>query len=116
LLFPILLLVFFYFFLIVPEQKKQKKAKQLIESLGIGSSIVTRGGIYGKIVDMNGDVVTIVTGPDDVKINISRFSVSQVIKNEEPERNESEVSYSENEAAAETNELEDAGTAEEKNE
>lgn len=120
LLLPILILVFFYFFLIVPEQKKQKKAKQLIESLTVGSSIITRGGIYGKIVDISGDTIVITTGPDDVKISVSRFSVASVTNREETREDEKEtvaenetsneigVSYTENEVkeASEGNEAE----------
>ena len=93
----ILLAAVFYFMLIMPEKKKQKKAKEMMNALEVGDEIFTRGGINGKIVDINENIVTIATGPDNVKINISRQAVGTVTKSEvaqevqAPEIQESEV-------------------------
>lgn len=45
----ILLVVVFYFFMIRPQQKRQKDLRKFRESLQVGDSVVTSGGIYGKI-------------------------------------------------------------------
>lgn len=78
----ILLAAVFYFMLIMPEKKKQKKAKEMMDALEVGDKIFTRGGINGEIVNINDNIVTIATGPDAVKINISRQAVGTVIKGE----------------------------------
>lgn len=78
----ILLMAVFYFMLIMPEKKKQKKAKEMMNALEVGDEIFTRGGINGKIVNINENIVTITTGPDNVKINISRQAVGTVTKGE----------------------------------
>ncbi|MFT4523663.1 MAG: preprotein translocase subunit YajC [Bacteroidia bacterium] len=47
-----LMFVVMYFFMIRPQVKKQKKQQEYRTSLGKGTSIVTTGGIHGKIVDV----------------------------------------------------------------
>jgi len=49
----------FYFFMIRPQQKKQKQQKKFIEELKKGDTVVTIGGIHGKIVDQNETSVTL---------------------------------------------------------
>lgn len=51
--------IVFYFFMIRPQQKKQKQQKKFIEELKKGDTVVTIGGIHGKIVDQNETSVTL---------------------------------------------------------
>ena len=44
-----LLIVVFYFFLIRPQSKRQKEIRKFQDSLENGKSVITQGGIYGKI-------------------------------------------------------------------
>jgi len=53
------IIVVFYFFMIRPQQKKQKDQKKFIGDIKKGDHIVTLGGIHGKIVDLNDDVMTL---------------------------------------------------------
>ena len=55
----ILIFVIFYFMLIRPQRKKDKEAKKMLESLKVGDRICTIGGIYGTIVRIKDDVLTI---------------------------------------------------------
>ncbi len=48
----ILIIVVFYFFMIRPQMKRQKEAKKFRESLQKGSQVITTGGIYGKITEV----------------------------------------------------------------
>ncbi len=69
------IMVVFYFFMIRPQQKKQKDQKKFRESLKIGDEVVTVGGLYGKIVQVNDD--TIVLDVDrGVKLTFGKESVS----------------------------------------
>lgn len=71
-----LIIVVFYFFMIRPQQKKQKEQKKFRENLGVGDEVVTIGGCYGKIVQVNED--TIVLDVDrGVKLTFTKDSVSQ---------------------------------------
>lgn len=55
----LLIIVVFYFFMIRPQVKRQKELKNFRESLKKGDKIITTGGIYGKINDISGNVITI---------------------------------------------------------
>ena len=72
---PIGIIVVMYFFMIRPQQQKAKKLKQLRESLTKGSSIITSGGIHGKIVDVQESTVTIEVDRG-TKLTIEKSSIS----------------------------------------
>jgi len=59
LLFMLGMLVLFYFLLIRPQQKRAKTHRQLISSLKRGDNVITSSGLYGRIVDIDGNVVTL---------------------------------------------------------
>lgn len=71
----ILMFVIFYFLLIRPQQKKAKQHKELLSALKKGDNIITNGGIYGRIVSVNGDVLSIDLG-NNVVVKISRAFVA----------------------------------------
>ncbi len=48
----VILIAIFYFMMIRPQQKKQKQIKAFREGLQKGDSIITAGGIYGKIKEI----------------------------------------------------------------
>lgn len=73
----ILIFVIFYFLLIRPQSKKAKEHKQMLENLKKGDKIMTNGGIYGIIEDIDADTVTLKVGiKDDVKIKVGRAYVA----------------------------------------
>ena len=78
----ILMLVAFiplmYFFFIRPESKKKKQRKQMMDELAVGSDITTIGGIMGTVVDMNEEGLTIETGEDRVRMEITKWSISTI--------------------------------------
>ena len=75
----------FYFFMIRPENKKKKKLAEMRESLGVGDTITTIGGIFGKVVSVDEDKITFETSEDRVRIQIAKWAVSTVGKaTEEP--------------------------------
>ena len=67
----------FYFLLIRPQQKRAKQQKELVGGLKAGDSIVSAGGIHGKIVSVEETtvVIEIATG---VKMKMNRASVTEV--------------------------------------
>ena len=69
----ILIFVIFYFLLIRPQSKKAKEHKQILENLKKGDKVMTNGGIYGLIEDIDTETVTLKVGvKDDVKIKVNR--------------------------------------------
>ena len=72
----VVMLVVFYFFLIRPENKKKKKAEEMRNNLSVGDKITTIGGMVGKIVSVNGDLITFETGEDRVRIQVTKWAIS----------------------------------------
>jgi len=68
----------FYFFMIRPENKKKKKLAEMRNSLAVGDTITTIGGIFGKVVSVSEDKITFETGEDRVRIQVARWAVSTV--------------------------------------
>lgn len=68
------LIAIFYFFMIRPQQKRQKEIRKFRESLKIGDKVITAGGIYGKIRNVN-DTTFQIEIADGVKIIIDKGSV-----------------------------------------
>ena len=75
----ILIFVIFYFLLIRPQQKKVKEHKNMVQNLKRGDSIVTAGGIVGKIVKAteNSEEITVEISKG-VNVNMIRSMVSDV--------------------------------------
>jgi preprotein translocase subunit YajC len=71
----VLMFAIFYFLLIRPQQKRAKQHRQLIESLKAGDNVITAGGIHGKIVTVQDDVITLEVDKG-VKMKFNRSSIS----------------------------------------
>ncbi|CAO0819672.1 preprotein translocase subunit YajC [Desulfarculales bacterium] len=65
----------FYFLLIRPQQKKAKQHKEMLARLHKGDSVITSGGIYGKITGINNGMVVLEIAPQ-VRIKIARGHVA----------------------------------------
>ncbi len=48
-----------YFLIIRPQQKRQKEHGSFIEALKKGDLVITQGGIYGKVAEVQDGVVTL---------------------------------------------------------
>ena len=70
----------FYFFMIRPESKKKKKLAEMRDSLSVGDTITTIGGILGKVVNIDGDKITFETSEDRVRVQVAKWGVSTVGK------------------------------------
>ena len=49
----VLMFAIMYFFMIRPQKKRQKEIQEFRNRLDIGSKIVTNGGIYGVVKELN---------------------------------------------------------------
>ena len=67
----ILMLVIFYFLLIRPQQKRAKEHKLMLDGLKTGDQVLTNGGIMGRIVATDGDILTLNIAKG-VDINVGR--------------------------------------------
>ena len=72
---PFLLIgVIFYFLIIRPQSKQKKQHEDMLANLKKGDKILTRGGLYGTVINFQGKnnhKVSINAG-SDLKVNIAR--------------------------------------------
>ncbi len=71
----VIMLGIFYFLLIAPMRKRQKQQEQMIADLKTGDHVVTAGGVYGTIVGIKEDRLTLRIA-DQVKIEVTKSSIS----------------------------------------
>ena len=69
-----------YFMLIRPQKKKDDEVRKMRESLKVGDEVLTIGGIYGKVVRIKDDRLTIQVGADRTKIDIAKWAVNNIEK------------------------------------
>ena len=74
----ILIFVVFYFVLIRPQRKKDKEAKAMLDNLKVGDRICTIGGIYGTIVKIQDDVLTVEVGEQKTQLVFARWAIRNV--------------------------------------
>lgn len=79
---PLIAIIFvMYFLMIRPQAKKQKAHKNMLGAIQKGDKILTSGGIVGTIAGIKeNESLLIVKIADNVKIELNRNSVTQVIK------------------------------------
>ncbi|RMH53005.1 MAG: preprotein translocase subunit YajC [Zetaproteobacteria bacterium] len=77
-LIPLLLIMaIFYFLLIRPQQKRYKAHREMISGLKKGDRVITAGGIYGKVVDVQEEQLKVEIA-DGVRVRIKRDTVSSL--------------------------------------
>ena len=81
LLFPIVLaFVFVYFFLIRPQKREQEQKQSLLSALKKNDRVVTTGGMFGTIVNLKDDEVTLrVDDQNKVKIRFAKSAIARVV-------------------------------------
>jgi preprotein translocase subunit YajC len=68
-----------WFLIIRPQQKKQKEHQRMVDSLGKGDKIVTNGGIFGTIVKVGDDRLTLEIA-SKIQIQLELYQVSRLDK------------------------------------
>lgn len=72
----LLIFVVMYFFMIRPQQKQQKELKKFREGLQKGDKVVTVGGIYGTVAEIQ-DRTVLIKVDGDIKL---RVDINSIVK------------------------------------
>jgi len=75
----ILMLVVFYLVVFIPENKRKKKYAALLNNLKVNDEVMTKGGIMGKLVNIQDNYVILESGPDRTKIKLGKSGIGSVI-------------------------------------
>lgn len=85
LILPLVLIMgVFYFLLIRPQQKKQKEHQASLSKIARGDTIVTHGGLIGKVTKLVDDHELQVEVGEGVKVRVLRAGVAEIRSRGEP--------------------------------
>ena len=70
----ILIFLVFYVIWFLPLRKKQKAHDELLANLGKGDKVVTNGGLYGKVLKAEGEVIVLELA-DNVRVRVARRAI-----------------------------------------
>jgi preprotein translocase subunit YajC len=76
----ILIFGIFYLLLIMPMRRRQKKHKELLSKLTKGDRVITNGGIFGTVVEVEDDKLTLRIAEPKVDIQVARSAVAGLAK------------------------------------
>ena len=79
--FPILI---FYLLLFRPQAKMRKQHEQMLKNVKKYDEVVTTGGIFGSIVNLKPDTVTLRVD-ENVRIEVERSAIARVVKSSSTE-------------------------------
>ena len=76
------MLGFMYFLLIRPQRQKARHHAEMLERLKVGDEVITSGGIYGEVTELDAERVMLEID-DDVRIAVARLAIASVVPPEE---------------------------------
>ena len=80
----VIIIAIMYFLMIRPQRKRQKEIENFRRSLQPGMDVVTSGGIYGKIKEINNNIVVVEIAHNvNVRVDISVVFANPTAMNEE---------------------------------
>ena len=73
--FLVAMLLLMWALLIRPQQRKEKEHKAMLAQVEKGDSIITSGGLHGKVTGIADDVLTVEISPN-VRVKLSRGAIT----------------------------------------
>jgi preprotein translocase subunit YajC len=83
----VLLLVVMYVLMIRPQRQRQQQQQTMIDGASVGDDVLTTGGIYGTVVEAEGDDL-VVEIADGMNVHMTRRGVAAVLPPESEEAEE----------------------------
>jgi preprotein translocase subunit YajC len=77
---PLLLLIVYMFY---SQSRRQKKWQSMLGQLKAGDKVTTSGGLRGTIVALKDDSIHLRVPPDNLRVEVTKASVTQVTTTEE---------------------------------
>ena len=84
-----LMLGVMYVLMIRPQRQRQAQQQSMIDSAGVGDDVLTTGGIYGTIKQVDGDDVVVELAPE-LRVHMTRRGIAAVLPPEADEEDEVE--------------------------
>jgi len=69
-----------YLIIVLPQKRRDKKTREMLNSMKVGSNVVTIGGIAGKVINIKDDEVVIETSVEKTQIRLKKWAIKEVEK------------------------------------
>jgi preprotein translocase subunit YajC len=81
----VLMIVIFYFLLFRPQQQRMKAHREMVENIRRGDTVVTQGGLVGRVTRVKDDGVEIeVELAENTRVRVIKSTVADVRAKGEP--------------------------------
>lgn len=84
LIIMVLMLGVMYVLMIRPQRQRQSQQQSMIDGAGVGDDVLTTGGIYGTISEVEGDDI-VVEIADGVTVHMTRRGIAAVLPPDDEE-------------------------------
>lgn len=80
----VLIVVVFWFLILRPQNKKMKEHREMVNNVNRGDSVVTAGGLLGKVTKVKDDNEIEVEIADGVRVRVVKSTLTDVRSKNEP--------------------------------
>jgi preprotein translocase subunit YajC len=109
-IFILVLLVLMWFLLIRPQRRRQMETQRMINSVTVGSEVVTAGGLYGTVTALEGDDVHLEIA-EGIEVRVAKRAIAGTVTEDEEPDEEDEEEEEEEELTQEGEEPEEESAA-----
>lgn len=79
-LFPLVLIgAVMYFIVLRPQQKRQQQVRQMLASMSVDDDVITIGGMYGTVVDLDDDSVDLRVSASGLVLRFQKGAIAKVV-------------------------------------
>ena len=78
----LIMVAMFYVLMIRPQQRKEKERRRMLDAVKSGDRVVFGGGLLGLVANVK-DKTILIKIADNVKVEVTRGAVTQVLTNDE---------------------------------
>ena len=90
LIIMVLMLGVMYVLMIRPQRQRQAQQQSMIDGCGVGDDVLTTGGIYGTVTQVDGDDVVVEIAPT-ITVHMTRRGIAAVLPPEEEDEADEEL-------------------------
>lgn len=84
----LLIIVVFWFLILRPQNKKMKEHREMVNNVSRGDTVVTAGGLVGKVTKVKDDAEVEVEIAEGVRVKVVKSTLSDVRSKSEPAKTE----------------------------
>jgi preprotein translocase subunit YajC len=75
---------FLWFVLVRPQKRRQVAQQQMLSSLAVGDEVLTAGGLYGEVIRLGEEEITLEIAPG-VEVRVARRAIAGIVPGDETE-------------------------------